>query len=84
MDKPDTSGLRYIAISKMHSAVGRKRENKQKLQNSAQGTNLHKDKFARNVFPEEMVFKWDRGMWDFEPRLLPEGCWGRGDLPKSH
>lgn len=35
---------------------------------------MHKgseDRFVGNVFPEEMVFRWDMEMWDFEPGLLP-------------
>lgn len=32
---------------------------------------VHKVRLVGSVLPEEMVFRWDMGMWDFEPGLLP-------------
>lgn len=55
----------------MHSPERRQHGSKQKPQNRRDRcTRCSEDRFLDNVLPEEMVFRWDMGIWDFEPGLL--------------
>lgn len=59
-------------MGKMHSPGQRKHGSKQKPQNGRDRcTRRSEDRLVGSVLPEEMVFRWDMGMWDFEPGLLP-------------
>lgn len=59
-------------MGKMHSPGQRKHGSTQKPQNGRDRcTRCSEDRLVGNVLPEEMVFRWDMGMWDFEPGLLP-------------
>lgn len=56
-------------MGKMHSPGQRKHGSTQNGRDWC--TRCSEDRLVGNMLPEEMVVRWDMGMWDFEPGLLP-------------